>query len=473
MHAPERRLRKKGSRPGRLGETLRRAFAEFLTIPSMVIAGFLVLAAGTYALDHAGSDWLEPLRAWLRERIFRDAKGTSDLLATVAGSLITVTSITFSLLLLTVQQSASTLTNQVYDQFLLRRINQIYFGFFVGLSLYTLVILATVAPDYNPVFGATFAFLLTIVALYLIILLLYTTIDQMRPAVIIDAIRGHIRLARERQLVLLRKTRRAPESSDAAIFPILAEKHGFVTRIEVEALAAAAQEASGELVLRVSVGSAVCFQDILAELRSQTARDVEPIAETVRKAIHLEEQRELETDPAYGIEQLALIAWTSISTAKSNPSPALLAIHSLRELLARWSAEADDDHAEEVRSPTLPVVYEDTVFPELLDAFESMAVSASESMQHQTITAIIDVFAVMFERLPASQQSRAEDLILRILSSLGDHVLTARLNAALSGLGSALHAAGRSGLAAKVAAAQEELSASVGKLGSRATRVRE
>jgi hypothetical protein len=194
MHAPERRLRKKGSRPGRLGETLRRAFAEFLTIPSMVIAGFLVLAAGTYALDHAGSDWLEPLRALLRERIFRDAKGTSDLLATVAGSLITVTSITFSLLLLTVQQSASTLTNQVYDQFLLRRINQIYFGFFVGLSLYTLVILATVAPDYNPVFGATFAFLLTIVALYLIILLLYTTIDQMRPAVIIDAIRGHIRL---------------------------------------------------------------------------------------------------------------------------------------------------------------------------------------------------------------------------------------------------------------------------------------
>ncbi len=193
----------------------------------------------------------------------------------------------------------------------------------------------------------------------------------------------------------------------------------------------------------------------------------------VRFAGHLEEQRELETDPAYGIEQLALIAWTSISTAKSNPSPALLAIHSLRELLARWSAEAAEDHAEEVRSPTLPVVYEDTVFPELLDAFESMAVSASESMQHQTITAIIDVFAVMFERLPASQQSRAEDLILRILPSLGDHVLTARLNAALFGLGSALHAAGRSGVAAKVAAAQEELSASVGKLGSRATRVRE
>ncbi|MGI9088840.1 MAG: DUF2254 family protein [Chthoniobacterales bacterium] len=135
-------MRKKQVHRRKLGETLRRAFAEFLTIPSLVIAGFLLLAVGGYALDHVALPMLEPLRALLRGRIFRDAKATSDLLGTIGGSLITVTSITFSLLLLAVQQSAATLTPQVYDQFLRRRINQIYFGFFVGLSLYTLVVLA-------------------------------------------------------------------------------------------------------------------------------------------------------------------------------------------------------------------------------------------------------------------------------------------------------------------------------------------
>lgn len=120
----EARSKKKRIHRRRIGETLRRAFAEFLTIPSLVIAGCLFLAVGTYALDQSEIQILEPLRAVLRGRIFRDAKATSDLLSTIGGSLITVTSITFSLLLLAVQQSAATLTPQVYDQFLRRRINQ-------------------------------------------------------------------------------------------------------------------------------------------------------------------------------------------------------------------------------------------------------------------------------------------------------------------------------------------------------------
>lgn len=223
-------MRKKQSHRRKPGETLRRAFAEFLTIPSLVIAGFLLLAAGSYALDQIEIQMLEPLRALLRGRIFRDAKATSDLLSTIGGSLITVSSITFSLLLLAVQQSAATLTPQVYDQFLRRRINQIYFGFFVGLSLYTLVILATVHPSYNPVFGATVALLLTIVALYLVILLLYTTIDQMRPAVIIETIHDHTHLAREHQLSLLRKTRRTSQSDAPIQGQVCATRHGFVVR---------------------------------------------------------------------------------------------------------------------------------------------------------------------------------------------------------------------------------------------------
>jgi uncharacterized membrane protein len=90
----------------------------------------------------------------LQTRIFADAKATSDLLGTIASSIITVTSITISVLLLAVQQAAGSLTHQVFDQFLRRRQNQFHFGFFVGLALYTLVTLATVGESFNPVLGA-------------------------------------------------------------------------------------------------------------------------------------------------------------------------------------------------------------------------------------------------------------------------------------------------------------------------------
>lgn len=66
------------------------------------------------------------------------------------------------------------------------------------------------------------------------------------------------------------------------------------------------------------------------------AHDVSSLESLIRKAVSLEYQRDLDTDPAYGIEQLVTIGWTSISTAKSNPGPGLLAIWNLRDLLARW-----------------------------------------------------------------------------------------------------------------------------------------
>lgn len=150
-----------------------------------------------------------------------------------------------------------------------------------------------------------------------------------------------------------------------------------------------------------------------------------------------------------------------------------MVIHSLRSLLACWNAEEPNEQAEEPPTPEYTVVYTDNVMAHLLDSFESLAVAASESMQHQTMAEIVDVFAVMFERLPDTQQRRAEDLVLRVLSALGDHVLTARLDAALFRLVTTLRAADRPAITAKVEAARRELAASIGKLGSRASRVQD
>lgn len=180
-------------------ETLRRAFAEFLTIPTVVIGGFLILAFIMHAIDLA-----RPASNGARGGLFSDAQGSRDFLGVIAGSIITVTSITFSLLLIAVQQGAAALTSLVFDQFLRRRTNQLYFGFFIGLALYSLVGLATINPSHLPVYSVAVAGLMTVAALYMLIVLIYTTIDQMRPVVIIKSIHDHTLLARDRQLDLLR-----------------------------------------------------------------------------------------------------------------------------------------------------------------------------------------------------------------------------------------------------------------------------
>lgn len=467
------------SRPDRtsslrkLGAAIVHAFTEFLTLPVLVIAGFLLLAGGTSFLDQFRPTASEPLHAFLRQRFFRNPEATSDLLGTIAGSLITVTSITFSLLLLAVQQAAAALTPQVFDQFLRRRTNQAYFGFFVGLSVYALVILATVNPPYNPVFGASVALVLTIIALTLIILLLYTTINQMRPAVVIDAIHDHILAARRSQEKWLPRTRRAPRLGGAPRL-VRAWTHGYVVGLHLDGLTSAAERATGEieLVLLAPIGAFVGFEDALVEVRAVDPADAETLAQAMPKIVRIELQRDLDNDPTYGIDQLAIIGWTSISTAKSDPSPGLLVIRAFRDLLARWSAQDTVTTPEAEVPGGMPLVYPDDLYRQMMDALETLGVVASESMQPQTAAELFRTLAVVFPRLPAAQQRRVDDLVRRNLSSLGDHVLTAELGGSLDALADALESSGRLETAGMVRAARHRLGESIGRLGSRATRAK-
>ena len=100
---------------------------------------------------------------------FADAESTTQVLSTIAGGMITITSITFSLLLVALQQSAGSMTHAVFDQFLRRRLNQFYAGWFIGITLFTLVTLATVGPEFNPIYGATLALFFAVSALYVLL----------------------------------------------------------------------------------------------------------------------------------------------------------------------------------------------------------------------------------------------------------------------------------------------------------------
>ena len=128
------------------------------------------------------------------------------------------------------------------------------------------------------------------------------------------------------------------------------------------------------------------------------------------------------------------------------------------------------DHSRH-RTSTGPGGYVDR-FRRLLDAFEALAVVSSESMQHQNYIAVLETFSGLFERLPNDQQEAVEDRILRILSALGDHVLTTELEEALTALAAKLRESERWATADAVQTAKEKLAQSVGKLNSRATRVK-
>lgn len=434
---------------------VRRAFREFLLIPTVMVGGFLLLAVAMHWLDSAKGGWIEPVRSSLRDRLFIDSGTTSDLLAAIAAGIISVTSITISLLLLAVQQGAGSMTSAVFDQFLRRRRNQAYFGFFVGLALYTLVTLSTVHESSNAVLGATLAFGLTVAALYIVIILLYSTINQMRPVVIIGAIHDRTLSSRRRQLDLVHRTRRSAEQDGGPAAQVRATRSGFVVRIDLDALERAIREAGepAEISLRVSIGTFVAWNDLLAEVRGGSPASRKLLSDCLCTALVIERQREIAFDPGYGVRQLERIGWTTVSSAKSSPGTAAHAIRALRNFLMRWA----DEGAPDASIVVLPVVYADTVFQDILDALESMAVASVESMQHQSFAEVLRTLAMTAEHLPPDRRRAVLALAERLVPLIAEHIATRQMAEALEATAAMLRAGGRADAAAAVLRSEDRL----------------
>ena len=442
-------------------EAVRRAFVEFLTIPTLVILGFLGLGALLYYLDQMRVE-----RDW-PTFVFGSNESISTLLGTIASSIITVTSITFSLLLIAVQQSAAALTGQVYDQFLRRRANQAYFGFFIGLALYALIILATVEPDYTPFYGASVAFFLTVIALYLLILLIYSTIDQMRPVAIIDNIRDHSLSARKTQRKLLAATREPTGAQQGSSVRLPAKESGFITSIDVDRLGELSGDCLGSAEIRLlhCIGDYVSIGEELIEVRGSAAPD-DDVRAKLLSAIRLERRRDLGTDPGFGIEQMANIAWTTVSTSKQNPEPGKLVCRALRDLVAYWYG--DGGEGIERAGPECRIAVPDRVPSDLIRAFETLAVVASESMQHHVLAEAYQGLALAAERLPADRRAELQGVVDRSISALGEHVLTAELDGSIATLAAAMDQNGYD--ASALREARDKFAVSWGELHSRATR---
>jgi uncharacterized membrane protein len=406
--------------PNRSWRLTVQAVREFAIIPVAVVAVFMVLAGVSILADQTTVPGLSAIGKAFGTVIGKDASSTA--LQSIATGMLTVTSITFSVLLLAVQQTASNLSPVVFDQFIRRRINQTLLGFFVGLSLYSYVVMAAVQGNKPPLAGAGIATALTMVAMLLLLVLVYTTIDQMRPTNVLRQIHDRALSARDRQSGLRAQTMRHEQSRRPVTATYHSDAMGYVTGIDLEALADALQRVPrAEIRLQVTLGQAVSYGDVIATVRDDEQEEANSLMREVRRAIRLESRRNIDWDATTGIAEIANIGWTSGSTAKQSPHVARQALDALKDLAARW---IEEEHQRENVTDTdcpapLRVVYRDDDLDAVLDAMYSLMVSAQESHQHLTAVHILHAYGQL---LPRAGELRADhgvrDRILRDLDGI-------------------------------------------------------
>lgn len=115
--------------------------ASYWFVPSLMAVTALASAVGVVRLDtQLGSEWLREL-GWF---YINQPEGARAVLSTVAGSMITVAGVTFSMTLLAVAHASSQIGPRLLNGFMRDRGNQVTLGTFIATFLYCLMVLRTV-----------------------------------------------------------------------------------------------------------------------------------------------------------------------------------------------------------------------------------------------------------------------------------------------------------------------------------------
>ena len=120
-------------------------------IPSLMAIAAIGLSFATTALDsRIGSSWLDEI-SWLYAN---KPAGARAVLSTVAGSMITVAGVTFSMTILSISHTTSQVGPRLVDNFMRDRGNQFTLGVFIATFLYCVMVLRTVRnADTRPAGG--------------------------------------------------------------------------------------------------------------------------------------------------------------------------------------------------------------------------------------------------------------------------------------------------------------------------------
>jgi len=110
-------------------------------LPSLIVTASVLLAVVLIEADSHGND------LWLAHwpRLFgAGAEGARGMLSTIAGSMMSVVGVTFSMTLVALAMASSQYTSRILRNFMSSRLTQAVLGIFSGIFTYCLIVLRTV-----------------------------------------------------------------------------------------------------------------------------------------------------------------------------------------------------------------------------------------------------------------------------------------------------------------------------------------
>lgn len=275
------------------------------------------------------------------------AETARSVLSSIAGSLITATSLTFSLTVVALQLASSQASPRVLRLFSRDRQVHATLAVFLGTFAYSITVLRSVrdstddAPEFVPRIAVTAGFALTLVSVVMLVFFLAHLAAQLR----VETIMKEIHADTDRTIDLVGDSSaaapayRGPLGEPADPHVVIAESSGFVTGCDRRRLIECAS-AHG-IVIREGkkVGDSLVAGTPQAFWWATEGRisheHADDVAAAVRAAYTVGYERTAAEDVDYGVQQILDIGVRALSAGINDPTTAVNALGHLGALLTR------------------------------------------------------------------------------------------------------------------------------------------
>ena len=376
--------------------------------------------------------------------------GTADaarvLLSTIAGSLITVISIAFSITIVALQQASTQYSPRVLRSFTKDKGNQAVLGTYLGTFIYALLILRSVraadsaAAEFVPALSITVGLALTLACMGLLIYFISHIASSLQIENIIKRI--HEDLVGQIEDLYPDKLGAAAdvETSGEELFEQLkgfhetlvvkTPKSGFVRAIDSRPLEGFADQAIPTVFVRAAVGDFVVFGETVAEI-SVGRESARARADDLADAIIIDHERSVNQDALFEIGQLVDIALRALSPSVNDPTTAEYCLFRLTDALCQLASREFPSNKRTFDSGPTVFIFNRPGWPEFVDVAYSQIRRAAADDVHVTGVLVRQLAKLMRYAPDGNRVEAITRQLIEIREILGRQVFSKRETATL------------------------------------------
>lgn len=315
---------------------------ELWLIPGVMLVASVLLAWVTWFVDRylqsEAKDFIG--FAWSPE-------AARTILSTVAGSMLTITAVVFSITILVLQLASSQFSPRALRTFLRDASSKVTLGMLLGTFAYSLTALSFVRTTGEVPFVPTLTVALVFVAVFASLLVLIFFIDHVAVKIQVSSIIKSI--GDETIDAIERNLTREPSAkgvtaddllAKGVVHPVRSVHSGAIVKVDTSAIVDLATQHDIIVELTAGVGDFVPVDAVIVRL----SREVdELLVRRLLKHVHQATERTLEQDIGFGFRQLTDIGLRALSPAMNDPTTAMNVIDAVHDLLRRLGKRGDEE----------------------------------------------------------------------------------------------------------------------------------